>query len=71
MNFFVHKDLGNHLLQLRPKVVETSCISSFLRVCSSVLFVAIDKTTEQYIPEGGEVAKVAQTPEFKMAAYLH
>ena len=24
MNFFDHKDLGNHLLQLRPKVVEHS-----------------------------------------------
>jgi len=22
MNFFDHKDLGNHLLQLRPKVVK-------------------------------------------------
>jgi hypothetical protein len=33
------------------------------------VFVAIDKTTRQYIPEGGEGAKVAETPEFKMAAY--
>jgi hypothetical protein len=26
MNFFDHKDLGNHLLQLCPKVVKQPCI---------------------------------------------
>jgi hypothetical protein len=45
-------------------------IFSILRVGSYVVFVAINKTTRQYIPEGGEDAKVAEKPEFKMAAYL-
>ena len=37
MKFFDHKDLGNHLLQLCPKVVKHP-VSRFLgKVCSSVV----------------------------------
>jgi len=37
MNFFHHKDLGNHLLQLCPKVVKHSvCMHVFLYVCMYV-----------------------------------
>ena len=34
MNFFDHKDLGNHLLQLRPKVVKHTVYYEYL--CYSV-----------------------------------
>ena len=43
MNFFHHKDLGNHLLQLCPKVVKhpvcmyvCMCVCMYLRMCMYV-----------------------------------
>ena len=38
MNFFDHKDLGNHLLQVCPKVVKHSVYVTYLIFRSSVLY---------------------------------
>ena len=38
MNFFDHKDLGNHLLQLCPKVVKHPVFSHFFPVRMTIFF---------------------------------
>jgi hypothetical protein len=44
MNFFDHKDLGNHLLQLFPKVVKhpVLCLSEHLMVEQDLLHLMLD-----------------------------
>ena len=56
MNFFHHKDLGNHLLQLCPKVVKHPvCVGQLLFTCfckqwSNILFMLVTWTVTDVFP---------------------
>ena len=82
MNFFDHKDLGNHLLQLCPKVLKHPVFTMTLRTVLVFNICVVQKHTvllyvnfshviasEDY-PEQQKLLRIEQIEDFNMVALV-